>query len=425
MERVVAVVGLGYVGLPLAVALARHYKVIAFDIDSGRIEELRKHQDSTRMISAEDLAKTTAVFTDLPKDLAEADFVIVAVPTPIDENKQPDLAPVKAACGMLGQHLKKGTCVVFESTVYPGTTREICGPIIEGYSGLKCGEDFFLGYSPERINAGDSEHTLETVIKIVSGQDSATLDLVAEVYSKVVKAGVHRAPSIEVAEAAKVIENVQRDLNIALMNELSVIFELLNINTMDVLEAAGTKWNFLRFVPGLVGGHCIGVDPYYLTFRAQQFGYHPDVILAGRRINDFMGKYIAQRLIKSLARAERVLSKSKVGILGLTFKEDVPDIRNSRVPEIVRELESFGVEVLIADPHASPEEAQSEYQLSISDISKLKDLDAIIFAVPHREYRSQSLDTWAQCLRSGGVFVDVKSIYAKSSPPTGLTYWAL
>jgi UDP-N-acetyl-D-galactosamine dehydrogenase len=399
--------------------------VIAFDISSRRIEELRGHQDSTRMLTAEALAQSTAAFTDLPKDLAQADFVIVAVPTPIDENKQPDLSPLKSACGMLGQHLKKGACVVFESTVYPGTTREICGPILEQYSGLKCGKDFFLGYSPERINAGDSQHTLESVIKIVSGQDADTLNLVADVYSTVVKAGVHRAPSIEVAEAAKVIENVQRDLNIALMNELSVIFELLNINTQDVLEAAGTKWNFLRFVPGLVGGHCIGVDPYYLTFRAQQFGYHPDVILAGRRINDFMGKYIAQRLVKSLARGGRVLSKSRVGILGLTFKEDVPDIRNSRVPEIVRELESYGVEVLIADPHASALEAQHEYQVTLSDLSQLKELDAIVFAVPHKEYVSQDFSFWAKCLKSAGVFVDVKSIYAKGSLPQDLTYWAL
>jgi UDP-N-acetyl-D-glucosamine/UDP-N-acetyl-D-galactosamine dehydrogenase len=426
-RETIAVVGLGYVGLPVALAFARRFEnVVGLDINQRRIAELRDGIDRTNEVEPAELKATSLRFTSDPAEVGKPTFIVVTVPTPIDIDRQPDLTPLERASETVGTHLlSKGAVVVYESTVYPGVTRDLCGPILEARSGLRVGVDFFLGYSPERINPGDREHTLERTIKVVAGSDAATLDRVADAYASIVPAGVHRASSLEVAEAAKVIENTQRDLNIALMNELAIIFDRLGLRTRDVLAAAGTKWNFLRFTPGLVGGHCIGVDPYYLTAKAERLGYHPQVILAGRRINDGMGTYIAQRTIKMLIAQERPVNRAKVGILGLTFKENVPDLRNSRVPDIIGELKQFGIEPLVHDPRADSHEAHEEYGLTLSPIEAFADLDALIFAVSHREFDVYSGAGIHALVRKGGVVVDVKSALDPVSLPSDLAYWCL
>ncbi len=414
MEKI-AVIGLGYVGLPVALGFARQFPgTVGFDIDRKRITELREGHDRTREVTADGLRGSSLSFTADLADLAGCTFFVVAVPTPIDAHRRPDLTPVERASETVGKALTKGAGVVYESTVYPGVTEEICGPILERVSGLRCGVDFTLGYSPERINPGDPVHRLETIVKVVSGQDAATLERVAVAYAAVVDAGVHRAPSIRVAEAAKVIENTQRDLNIALMNELALIFDRLGIRTSDVLAAARTKWNFLPFSPGLVGGHCIGVDPYYLTARAEQAGYHPQVILAGRRINDDMGKFVAARVLKSLGRAGIAARDVRVGILGVTFKEDVPDLRNSRVPDIRTELVDYGATVLVHDPLAPADDARHEWGFDLASLDAFRDLDAVILAVSHAEYAAMGPEALAAMLRPGGVFYDVKSKFHPS-----------
>lgn len=426
-KRKVAVVGLGYVGLPIAVAFGKQADVIGFDINKSKIDELRRGIDRTGEVSTVDLKRAQITYTCQATDLKAADFLIVAVPTPINEALQPDLTAMRKASELIGANLSAGSIVVYESTVYPGATEEVCQPILERTSGMKCGVDFKLGYSPERINPGDKEHTLERIIKVVSAQDEETLEIVADTYEMVVKAGVHRAPSIKVAEAAKVIENTQRDLNIALMNELALIFHRLNIDTNAVLEAAGTKWNFLKFRPGLVGGHCIGVDPYYLTSKAESVGYHPQVILAGRRINNGMGKFVAEQTIKLLSQLERPIKDLKVAVLGLTFKEDVPDIRNSKVPDIIAELREYGVGVVVHDPMAEPEEAVAEYGIHTVPWEQVKDVDGIILAVAHRAYTQMSMSQLLSPLRyqRGGIFVDVKSALAPTALPQGIRYWRL
>ena len=382
----IAVVGLGYVGLPLAVHLARHFPVVGFDLDPQRVAELESGRDRTLEVDARDLEAVDIRFSSDPGVLAECRLIIVAVPTPIDSSLIPDLGPLRGASCTVGEHMTAGSCVVFESTVYPGATEEVCVPLLEAHSDLSCGKDFTVGYSPERINPGDKVHTLDKIIKIVSGSDPETTCLLAAVYGRVVTAGIHQAPSIKVAEAAKVIENTQRDLNIALMNELAMIFDRMGIDTRDVLKAAGTKWNFLKFDPGLVGGHCIGVDPYYLTFKAESIGYHPDMIVAGRRINDGMGKYVAEKTVKMLIRGQRQVSGATVVVLGLTFKENVPDLRNTRVVDIVNELQDYGVNVLVHDPLADPEEARRFYGIQLIDRSQIRYADAAILAVRHEAY---------------------------------------
>lgn len=426
MERGFAVVGLGYVGLPVALALAKEFeRVVGFDISQQRIAALRNAKDKTGEVTEAALRGTRLRFTDDPDTLDEASFFIVTVPTPIDAERRPDLSPLEAACALIGPHLRAGSVVVFESTVYPGLTREFCGPRLAAASGLRQGIDFKLGYSPERINPGDKQHRLETIVKIVAGEDSETLERIAGVYARIVDVGVYRASSLEVAEAAKVIENTQRDLNIALMNELAIIFDRLGIPTKEVLEAAGTKWNFLPFTPGLVGGHCIGVDPYYLTARAEAAGYYPQVILSGRRINDGMGGFIAQRLVKLLIAAERPVKGARIGILGLTFKEDVPDLRNSRVPEIVAELREFGIAALVADPLADPAEAKRQYDIDLRPLGTLTRLDGLILAVPHGVLGEGGWPRLFTSLVPGGVFVDVKSAIARDKVPSGIHYWSL
>src|SRR5215471_5534845 len=420
MERGFAVIGLGYVGLPVALALAQHFApVIGFDISEPRIAALRAGNDTTGQVSPEALRETALSFTADPEGLSEASFFVVTVPTPIDAERRPDLGPLESACRLIGRHLQPGAVVVFESTVYPGLTRQFCRPLLSEASGTT---DFTLGYSPERINPGDDVHRLETVVKIVAGEDAATLERIAAVYGQIVAAGLYRASSIEVAEAAKIIENTQRDLNIALMNELAIIFDRLGISTKEVLDAASTKWNFLRFSPGLVGGHCIGVDPYYLTARAEAAGYYPQVILSGRRINDGMGAFIAQRLVKLLIEASRPVKGARVGIVGITFKENIPDLRNSRVPTIVGELREFGISALVADPLADPAEARREYGIELLPLAALTDLDALILAVPHRVLNSEAL---FPVLVPGGVFVDVRSAVNRALVPPGLRYWSL
>ena len=427
----VAVVGLGYVGLPLAVAFARHFNVIGFDLNAARVEELSAGTDRTGEVDSAALQASTARFTSDPAALREAGVIIVAVPTPIDEHRNPDLSPVEGASRTVGRHLSRGAVVVYESTVYPGVTEEVCVPILEAESGLRCGADFTVGYSPERINPGDKVHTLETIKKIVSGSDAPTLDLLAELYGTVVRAGIHRAPSIQVAEAAKVIETTQRDLNIALMNELSIIFDRLGIDTLDVLEAAGTKWNFLPFRPGLVGGHCIGVDPYYLTFKAEELGCHPQVILAGRRINDGMGKHVAETCVKLLIRQGRLVNAARVGILGFTFKENVPDLRNTRVIDVIRELQEYGVDVLVHDPLADAGEVRHEYGLSFAALDELANLDALILAVPHKAYAENGvLEPAALHARFAvpdkALLLDVKGCLSPSAVQAeGMAYWRL
>ena len=421
----VAVVGLGYVGLPVALAFARKVDTIGFDIDAEKIAELARGHDRNREVSEEVLKSTKLKVTSKTDDLRSATFFVVAVPTPVDGNNVPDLTPLERASETVGKVLKKGDVVVYESTVYPGVTEDICGPILAKGSGLKQGVDFKLGYSPERINPGDTEHTLERITKVVSGQDADTLERVATMYSAIVEAGVHRAPSIKVAEAAKVIENTQRDLNIALMNELAIIFDRLGIRTSDVLAAAGTKWNFLKFRPGLVGGHCIGVDPYYLTTKAQQLGYHPEVITAGRRINDNVGRFIAQRLVKLLVNADVPVKGARVGVLGITFKEDVTDIRNSKVPDIIRELCEFGIHALAHDPIANPAEVKHEYGLPLVSFEELRALDAVVLAVSHKEYAELGIDRIVSTLRDGGILVDVKSVVDPAKLPSRVRYWSL
>ena len=421
----IGVVGLGYVGLPLAVAFARAYRVTGFDIGAHRVATLRAGHDFTGEVSAEDLAASGLEITDDPVALTACGVIIVTVPTPVDDGHRPDFGALEAACAAVGRVIRPGTIVVFESTVYPGATEEVCAPAIERASGLVSGVDFHLGYSPERINPGDKEHPFEKIVKVVAGQDDATLDTLAALYGSVVTAGIHRASSIKVAEAAKVIENTQRDINIALMNEISKICDLVGISTREVLAAAGTKWNFLRFYPGLVGGHCIGVDPYYLTAKAEQLGYHPQVILAGRRINDGMGGYVAQRTVKLLAGGGRALREARVGILGLTFKENVPDIRNSKVHDIVRELREFGIDPLVHDPLADCHAAAHEFGITLSPIDAFRDLDAVIYAVSHRAYGDMGGAAIAGMVAPGGAIIDVKASLLPSAAPPGVRYWSL
>jgi UDP-N-acetyl-D-galactosamine dehydrogenase len=424
-ERV-GIVGLGYVGLPLALALGRAFDdTVGFDVSREKIEMLRSGQDPTYEGLENEIATSSVTFTTDAASLRACDVVIVAVPTPIDENRQPDLTALSKASISVGRNLKRGAVVVYESTVYPGVTEEVCGAILERESGMKRGTEFFLGYSPERINPGDKEHSLADIVKVIAGETEAVTERLSKIYGAVVTAGLHRAPSIRVAEAAKVIENTQRDLNIALMNELSIIFDRMGIRTKDVLEAAGTKWNFLKFSPGLVGGHCIGVDPYYLTAKAQQLGYHPQVILAGRRINDDMGTFLAQRTIKLMIQAGIPLKGARIGILGVTFKENVSDIRNSRVPDIARELGEFGIEALIHDPFADGGHVCEEYGVHLREWSELKGVNGIVYAVPHTAFKERSTDEIAGLVMKGGVFVDVKSTLSASELPEHLSYWSL
>lgn len=423
--RKIAVIGLGYVGLPVAVAFARSgVPVTGFDIDGGRIEELRTGKDRTREVDPAGLSQPSLTYESDPARLAASDFYIITVPTPIDNANRPDLGAMLSASRTVGGVLKRGDIVVYESTVYPGAVEEDCIPVLEKASGLKAGTDFKVGYSPERINPGDTVHRFETITKVVSAQDDETLDIVAKVYGSVVTAGIHRAPSIKVAEAAKVIENTQRDLNIAFMNELSAIFQQLGIDTSDVLAAAATKWNFQNFRPGLVGGHCIGVDPYYLTYRAEKAGYHPQVILAGRRINDNVGQRVAQECVRRLMR--RNLAKATVTVLGLTFKEDVPDTRNSKVIDIIRELESFGLDVQVHDPMALPDEAKHEYGVNLTAFKSLRPADVVIAAVSHQDYVKGGWPMMASLLKSGqGVVLDVKGMLDRAQQPAGVDLWRL
>ncbi|WP_413437712.1 nucleotide sugar dehydrogenase [Sulfuriferula sp. GW1] len=409
---VVAVVGLGYVGLPLAVEFGKKMETVGFDLSTAKVESYKTYCDPTGEVSTDDLkaADKLTVTTD-PAQLARADYIIVAVPTPVGDAHQPDFSPLVGSSTSVGRHMKKGAIVVYESTVYPGATEEVCVPILERESGLKWKQDFHIGYSPERINPGDKEHTLTTILKVVSGDDAETLEKVAQLYETVIKAGVHRASSIKVAEAAKVIENTQRDLNIALMNELAIIFDRIGIDTLEVLKAAGTKWNFLPFRPGLVGGHCIGVDPYYLTHKAEMLGYHPEVILAGRRINDGMGKFIAEQTVKHMINTGSPVKGRNILVLGLTFKENCPDLRNSKVIDIISELQSYGANVIVHEPLGEAAEAKHEYGVDLTAWDAIPEVDAIVAAVAHNEYLAQPLAALTAKLKSGGVFIDVKSAY--------------
>lgn len=423
----VAVIGLGYVGLPLAVALARHFSVIGFDINDARVEALKKGHDATREVEDGDLATSNVRFTSDPAVLMEAGVIIVAVPTPVDSHHTPDLSPVLGASRTVGRHMSKGCVVCYESTVYPGVTEDECIPILAEESGLRFPEDFTVGYSPERINPGDKVRRLETIRKVVAGCDTATTDLLVQVYGSVVTAGIHRASSIKVAEAAKVIENTQRDINIALMNELSMIFNRMDIDTLEVLEAAGSKWNFLPFRPGLVGGHCIGVDPYYLTYKAEEMGCHPEVILAGRRINDGMGKYVAETCVKRLIGANKHVKGARVGVLGFTFKEDVPDIRNTRVVDIIAELKEYGIIPLVHDPEADEAEAMHEYGQELFPLSALKNLDALILAVSHDSFKKFDATAIRSMFAAAPVvLMDVKGAWNKQEMlAAGFTFWRL
>jgi UDP-N-acetyl-D-galactosamine dehydrogenase len=426
-EDKIAVVGLGYVGLPLAIYLSRHFHVVGFDLKKDRIAELSSGHDQTLEVSDEDLSQAKILFSDDPQALSACRLIIVAVPTPIDAYRIPDLTPVRGAAGLVGEQIKKGTCIVFESTVYPGVTEEICVPILEEVSGLTYGDEFTVGYSPERINPGDKVHTLDKIIKIVSGSDEKTTQMLAGVYGRIVTAGIHQTSSIRIAEAAKVIENTQRDLNIALMNELALIFDQMEIDTLDVLAAAGTKWNFLPFRPGLVGGHCIGVDPYYLTFKAESIGYHPEIILAGRRINDNMGKYIAERVVKMLIRSRKQVFNAKVAILGITFKENVPDIRNTKVVDIIDELNDYGVHVVVNDPIAEPGETLAHHNIVLNDMASIKDVDAVIVAVTHQPYIDLGLDAIAGlCTKGAPLVIDIKGLFSREeAEQKNITYWRL
>ena len=421
-ETKLAVIGLGYVGLPIALEFAKKISVIGFDINQKRVDLMKQSIDPSNELEKEAFDGCDILFTANPEDLKEATFFIVAVPTPVDEHKVPDLKPVTSASKTIGKVLKKGDYVVYESTVYPGCTEEDCLPILEELSGLKLNQDFKLGYSPERINPGDKVHTLPNIIKVVSGSDEESLDVIAKTYEIVVKAGIFRAKSIKVAEAAKIIENTQRDLNIALMNELSKIFDKIGIQTSDVLEAAGTKWNFLKFFPGLVGGHCIGVDPYYLTYKAIGLGYKPEVILSGRRINDSMGEYVARNTVQRIIKTGKVIMKSKVLVMGATFKEDVSDIRNSKVVDVINELKSYSVSVDVVDPHADNEEFQHEYGFGLAE-KTANDYDAVIVAVNHKEYLNLDENYFKSLMGEHPILIDIKGIYRNKFKD--LTYWAL
>lgn len=438
-EEKIAVIGLGYVGLPLAVSFAKVTDVIGYDIAEERVKGYVNGIDVTKEVGNEVLKKTTISFTSNEKDLRNAKFHIVAVPTPINNDKTPNLNPVKSATKTVGENITKGSIVVYESTVYPGVTEDICVPILEHVSGLKCGVDFKVGYSPERINPGDKVHRFETITKVVSGMDEESLDIIANVYGLVVQSGVHKAESIKVAEAAKVIENSQRDINIAFMNELSIIFNKLGIDTKSVLEAARTKWNFLNFIPGLVGGHCIGVDPYYLTYKAEEMGYHSQIILAGRKINDDMGKYVAENTVKLMIKANKQIKGSKVAILGLTFKENCPDVRNTKVIDIIHELKEYGINIILHDPQADKEEVYNQYGIELKEAENIKDVDAVILAVPHEEYKELCLedinslynDNYTHINGDGEtddkkVFIDVKGMFDRNeAEKMDYLYWRL
>ncbi|MBV2208074.1 MAG: nucleotide sugar dehydrogenase [Thermomonas sp.] len=423
----IAVLGLGYVGLPLVVEFGKKLRTIGFDISKHKVETCQQGKDPSFELTDEEMkAGLHAVYTDNPAALGEADIIIVAVPTPVDEANIPDFRPLIGASASAGRHMKKGAIVVYESTVYPGATEEVCIPVLERESGMKWRQDFSVGYSPERINPGDKERTLTKILKIVSGDTPETMERVAALYEQIIEPGVHRACSIKAAEAAKVIENTQRDLNIALMNELAVIFDKLDIDTSEVLKAAGTKWNFLKFKPGLVGGHCIGVDPYYLTHKAEMVGYHPQVILAGRRINDSMGKYIAETTVKKMIATGSVIKGARVNVLGLTFKENCADLRNSKVIDIIHELQSYGIEVAVTDAYADPEEAMHEYGVKLLPWGELPAASAIVAAVSHRAYQDLKLEEIASKLTPGGAFIDVKAAFdAKALQEAGYTVWRL
>lgn len=438
-EEKISVIGLGYVGLPLAVSFAKVVDVIGFDISKDKVEGYINGIDVTKEVGNEALKETTMLFTSNEEDLRKAKFHIVAVPTPINNDKTPNLNPVKGASRTLGKNLTRGSIVVYESTVYPGVTEDVCVPILEQESGLKCGVDFKVGYSPERINPGDKVHRFETITKVVSGMDDESLDIIASIYELVVQAGVYRADSIRVAEAAKVIENSQRDINIAFMNELSIIFNKLDIDTTSVLKAARTKWNFLNFTPGLVGGHCIGVDPYYLTYKAEEIGYHSQIILAGRKINDNMGKYVAENTVKLMIKANKQIKGAKVAILGLTFKENCPDVRNTKVIDIIDELKEYGINTVIHDPQADKKEVFDVYGIELKEIENIKDVDAVILAVPHEEYKKLSLEDISSLYNNNythingngndedkRVFVDIKGMFCRNeAEDMGYLYWRL
>ena len=429
-EEKLALVGLGYVGMPIAVAFSRKVKVIGFDLNSKKIALYKSGIDPTNEVGNEAISACTVDFTDDPARLQEAKFIIVAVPTPVNDDHTPDLTPVEGASRIIGRNLQKGSIVVYDSTVYPGVTEDISVPILEQESGLKCGVDFKVGYSLERINSCDKVHRLETITKIVSGMDEETLEEVAKVYELVVEAGVHRAESIKVAEAAKVIENSQRDINIAFMNELSIIFNKMGIDTQSVLKAAGTKWNFLKFFPGLVGGHCIGVDPYYLTYKAEQLGYHSQIILSGRRINDDMGKYVAESVVKNLIRADVTIKQAKVAILGFTFKENCPDTRNTKIIDIYNELREYGITAQIADPTADADEAQRLYGVAFVDMAQIRDCDAVILAVAHDVFRNLTQKDFEKLFKTGDnstkVLADIKGLLdRKEYEAAGYNYWRL
>jgi len=422
-----SVMGLGYVGLPLAISFAKKVEVIGFDINKEKIEDYRKAIDVTNEVGNKNLRETTAFLTYNEEELQKAKFHIIAVPTPINPDKTPNLDAVIGASRIVGRNLTKGSIVVYESTVYPGVTEDICMPILEKESGLKCGIDFKIGYSPERINPGDKIHRLEKIRKVVSGMDEETLDIIAKVYGLIIKAGVYKAESIKVAEAAKVIENAQRDINIAFMNELSIIFNKLGIDTQAVLRAAGTKWNFLQFTPGLVGGHCIGVDPYYLTYKAEQIGYHSQIILAGRKINDEMGKYVVENALKQLIKANRQIKECRVLVMGITFKENCPDIRNSKVIDIINELKEYGIEVRVVDPLAEESEVQKEYGIKLSKLKNVTDVDAVIFAVPHEKFKNITLKDLKKIYKDNKlVLIDIKGIFnRKEAEDLNYLYWRL
>jgi UDP-N-acetyl-D-glucosamine/UDP-N-acetyl-D-galactosamine dehydrogenase len=450
-EEKISLIGLGYVGMPIAVAFAKKVDVLGFDVNQEKVNLYKSGIDPTKEVGNEVIKNTTVDFTFDEKRLREAKFHIVAVPTPVKEDRTPDLTPVESASRTLGRNLTKGSVVVFESTVYPGVTEDICVPILENESGLKYGVDFKVGYSPERINPGDQEHRLETIIKVVSGMDEDTLEIVAKVYELVVDVGVYRAGSIKVAEAAKVIENAQRDINIAFMNELSIIFNRMGIDTNAVLEAAATKWNFLKFSPGLVGGHCIGVDPYYLTYKAEQMGYHSQIILSGRKINDDMGKYVAENTVKQMIKANKQINGSRIAIFGVTFKENTPDVRNTKVVDVIKELEEYGIEVMVIDPIADKADLWHEYQISIYELDDIKEVDAVIFAVPHEQFKTLKLEDIKRMIRPNEYFnnevmnevavtsdyssnmkkdelvlVDIKGLFnIKEAEQKGFRYWRL
>lgn len=429
-QEKLALVGLGYVGMPIAVEFSKHVDVIGFDINKEKIDLYKRGIDPTLEVGDDEIKNSKVEWTSDEAKLKEAKFIIVAVPTPVNDDTTPELSPVVSSSEIVGRNLSKGSIVVYESTVYPGVTEEICVPILEKMSGLKCGVDFKVGYSPERINPGDKVHRLTTIKKIVSGMDDECLDEVANVYEIVVEAGVHRAPSIKVAEAAKVIENSQRDVNIAFMNELSIMFNKMGIDTLEVLEAAGTKWNFLPFRPGLVGGHCIGIDPYYLTYRAEQFGYHSQIILSGRRINDNMGKYVAQQVVKKLISTDKLVKHARVGCLGITFKEDCPDVRNSKVNDILKELNTYGIKPLVCDPIADSKDAKKFYGVDLVDISDFKDLDCLIIAVMHKEFRNLDIKSIQKMFKdkdnSKNVIIDIKGVKDRRElEKMGFVYWRL